>query len=285
MQPADRHCVWRSDFLAALRLLAQAAARQPYGVADPVLCGSAAVALYTGDLWPACGIEVRSTDPQALNTELMSLGCRFAERSSRLNYGLWHPDCRLAISVLEDRQGLPPADRLNVLTVTLDIAGGSHSAVTAPKLRVMGVEDLIAAQTISWLAHEPQCEDVAALIRALVTLGRLGVGGRFRAAYLQRRLACETLGAVVLDPACGTCDTREARATTLAAMQTVIEAWYAQSGLWFPRAGLFATNPSSGREEVMLDRNDRAGREGQGDPQSSNVVLFGPMPGSPSRPR
>ena len=46
----DRSC-WRTSFLGGLQLLAQAAARLPVGVQDPILGGSSAVELYTGGLW------------------------------------------------------------------------------------------------------------------------------------------------------------------------------------------------------------------------------------------
>jgi hypothetical protein len=98
---------------------------------------------------PACGIEVRATNRQTLNTELMTLGFRCAELPWYGGCGLWHPDCRLGVDVLEDCQELSPAERSNVLTVTLDIAGVDHSAAMAPKLRVVGIEDLITAQTVS----------------------------------------------------------------------------------------------------------------------------------------
>jgi hypothetical protein len=45
----DRFC-WRRNFIGGLQLLAQAAARLPVGVQDPVLSGGSAVELYTGGL-------------------------------------------------------------------------------------------------------------------------------------------------------------------------------------------------------------------------------------------
>ena len=53
---------WRQNFVAALQLLARAAMRQPLGPPDPVLCGDAAVRLYTGDLWCSGCIEVFAAD-------------------------------------------------------------------------------------------------------------------------------------------------------------------------------------------------------------------------------
>jgi len=283
MQPGD--CLWRPDFLAALRLLAQAAARQPYGVEDPVLSASTALALYTGDLWPAVSVEVRATDRRALIAELMGLGFRYAGRSSSDSGGLRHPACRFMINVLQTCQGLPPAERANVLTVTLDLAGDGNSAATAPQLRVLGIEDLIAVQTVSWLAHEPQCDDVTTLIRTLVALGERGVGGRFRPLYLQHRLAWTTGGAVVLDPVCGTGDTPGPRAMTLAAMQAAIEAWRIRSGLWFPTAGMRAPDASPAPSRVMLYRNDSSERGGQGARLPSNVVFLERAPDPPCCPR
>jgi len=167
----------------------------------------------------------------------------------------------------------------------LDQASDRYSAATAPKLRVIGVEDLIVAQTVSWLEHAPQCDDVMALLRTLVTLGRMGVCGRFRADYLRHRLACETGGEAVLDMARGAGDARDPRAMTLAAMRAVIEAWHTESGFGFARSGPLTPDAPSHSGSMILHRNDSAEREGQGALGSGNVVPFGSVSGSPSRPR
>ena len=49
---------WRNSVLHALQLLAQASARMRYGVPEPVLCGAAAVELYTGGLWAATEFDL-----------------------------------------------------------------------------------------------------------------------------------------------------------------------------------------------------------------------------------
>jgi hypothetical protein len=61
---------WQRNFVATLQLLARAATRQPLGPPDPVLCGAAAVRLYTGDLWSAGYIEVLAADARTLIIEL-----------------------------------------------------------------------------------------------------------------------------------------------------------------------------------------------------------------------
>jgi hypothetical protein len=62
MQQAADQTHWRTNFLSALALLAQAGARLPFGVPDPVLCSGSAVELYTGGLWSAADLEVVASD-------------------------------------------------------------------------------------------------------------------------------------------------------------------------------------------------------------------------------
>ena len=48
------------------------------------------------------------------------------------------------------------------------------------------------------MARKSPAEDISARIHALDALSRAGVGGRLRAGYLQRRVAWETRGEIVL---------------------------------------------------------------------------------------
>jgi hypothetical protein len=70
----DDHALWRDNFVGALQLLGLAAARLPFGVPDPILCGASAVALYTGDLWPVDELQVIAADARLLTVELFAVG-------------------------------------------------------------------------------------------------------------------------------------------------------------------------------------------------------------------
>ena len=90
---------WQRNFVATLQLLARAGTRQPYGHPDPVLCGAAAVRLYTGDLWYAGCIEVFTAAPRTLITELFAAGFRWTGRPKLADSGLWHPELQIGIDV------------------------------------------------------------------------------------------------------------------------------------------------------------------------------------------
>ena len=65
-------------------------------------------------------------------------------------------------------------------------------------LKVVGIEDLLAEQISSWMARRSPTGDISARIHALDALSRAGVGGRLRTGYLQRCMAWEIHGEVVL---------------------------------------------------------------------------------------
>jgi hypothetical protein len=119
---------WRRNFVATLQLLARAAVRQPLGSPDPVLCGAAAVRLYTGDLWSAGCIEVFAADARTLIIEL-----------------LWHPELQIAIDVI-DQVPCGLAQQSNTLTVALDLGVTAPADRDLVSLKVAGIEDLIVEE-------------------------------------------------------------------------------------------------------------------------------------------
>ena len=62
MQHVSTGTIWRVNFVNALRSLGMAVARLPFGVPDPVICGTTAVELYTGGLWSISNLEVLAAD-------------------------------------------------------------------------------------------------------------------------------------------------------------------------------------------------------------------------------
>jgi hypothetical protein len=121
MEMLDTRTHWPRDFLAALELAGLATARLPFGVPDPVMCGAAAVALYTGGLWPATTLEVTAVDQGKLVAELFALGFRWSRGSWSVD--LWHPDCEIGIDILPVVAPGTPAERRTRLRSLLTLNG------------------------------------------------------------------------------------------------------------------------------------------------------------------
>ena len=230
MQILDTRTHWSRHFIAAMELVGQASARLPFGVPDPVMGGAAAVALYTGGLWPVTALEMATVDERKLIAELFAVGFRWSRGTQTVD--LWHPDCEIGIDVVPTTAPGTPTEPAFQLTVTLDMERREPS--TATTLQVVGIEDLIIDQARHWLLDGAPRGEPAARLQALVALARTGVGGPLRTGYLQRRLARETHGEVSIDdlwfgsegPWAGS-----PRCLGLTDMRTRIQAWRAREGL------------------------------------------------------
>jgi len=274
----DDHAVWRDDFVGALQLLGQAAARLPFGVPDPILCGASAVALYTGDLWPVGELQLIAADTRPLTAELFAAGFRWAQRPSNLGRGLWHPQLQIGADVIEDHAVSASAKFLNVLSVTVDWPLAARVGGELASIKVIGIEDLIVEQAADWLARRLPTGEVATKSGALVTLAQSGVGGRFRGEYLQRRLGWDTNGEVAFDASPSRDDLADdtaPRLTTLTRMQTLINAWHFRHGFAFRASNSSMARGSRG-DRTLENRyqNDEAGRAGTSSLVSANVVPF-----------
>jgi hypothetical protein len=266
---------WRRNFVAALQLLARAALRQPFGPPDPVLCGAAAVRLYTGDLWSAGRPEVFTAAPGTLITELLASGFRWTGRPNRADRGLWHPELQIGIEVIDHKQrGL--AQESNTLTVALDLGVTGPADRELVSLKVVGIEDLIVEETVSMWRQRASSEEAMARAYVLAGLGRAGVGGRLRAGYLHRRLAWETRGEVVLEdlwPDRAGEDDAASRLISLTRMQALINAWRASRGFSFDRPRLqFSRERREQGARQMPSDNDEWGRAGGPRAAAANVI-------------
>jgi hypothetical protein len=274
----DDHALWRDNFVGALQLLALAAARLPFGIPDPILCGASAVTLYTGDLWPVDELRVIAADTRPLTAELFAVGFRWTQRPLYLGEGLWHHQLQIGADVIEDHVSLASAEFLNVLSVTGDWPLAARLGGELASIKVIGIEDLIVEQATEWLACRMPTSEVATKSGVLVTLAQSGVGGRFRGAYLQRRLAWETNGEVAFDASPFRDDLAEGsapRMTTLTRMQTLISAWHLRQGFAFDAASS-RTARGSRRNRTLENRYqyDEARRAGTSSFESANVVPF-----------
>lgn len=196
----------------------------------------------------------------------MALGCQWSERPPHAVRGYWHPELDVAITITDDLQAVTPGERANILTVTLGAEGAAGLA--EPGLQVIGIEDLIVEHIPCWLGQGAPAGDALMMIQILVGLGEAGACGRFRAAYLHRRLAWQTNGEVVLEPSPDyRLETRARRAISLAEMQAVIATWRACYGLSFGAA-----------DRQVHNRNGSPERGGRGPVTAANIIPFATAP-------
>lgn len=254
MQDPIDSAPWQRNFVAALQLLARATVRQPFGPPDPVLCGAAAVRLYTGDLWPVGCLEVFTAAPQPLITELFAAGFRWTGRPKLADRGLWHPELQIGIDVIDHVQrGL--VQPTNTLSVAIDLGATGPADRELVSLKVVGIEDMIVAE-VAGMQRQGPSEEAAAKARVLVELGRNGVGGRLRSGYLHRRLAWETRGEIVFEdqwPDGAGEDDAACRTTSLSRMRKPIHAWRVRHGFSFDRPRL----------QFPRERHEKGAREMQ----------------------
>jgi hypothetical protein len=269
---------WRANFVDTLHLLGQAVTRLPFGVPDPVLRGAAAVELYTGSLWPAAAPELLTVAARPLIAELFAVGFRWG-RPGHPDGGVWHPELQIGVDIIERRAAMEPSEVSNLLAVTIDRRFEEQAEREPVSVKVIGIEDLITEQVTFSLTEGAPSRETATRVRVLTALGRAGVGGRFQVGYLQRRLAWETSGEVVLDAQPGEEegeDVGAARTITLSQMRTLIGAWLAKNGFSFVRS---ASQTARGRDTIRIRQvrccNDEPGREGGPSAVPTNVVPFG----------
>ena len=267
--------LWRENFIDALRLVGQASARLPFGVPDPVLHGSSAIELYTGELWSAADLDLYTLEPRPLIAELFGMGFRWAERPRSGGRGLWHPELHIGINIGSGGTLSDVAELSNVLTVINDLDLEQYAQAS---LKFIGIEDLIAAQVAGCSMLRIPFSEAASLTRVLVALAREGVGGRFRAGYLQRRLTWDTDGAVVLEGELRgqavECDPVP-RFTGLTRMQALIDTWHVRCGFSFDRPRL-AAECLRHEKATQTDRHRNGEREGQGGTSAlmQNIIPF-----------
>ena len=163
---------------------------------------------------------------------------------------LWHATIERGVSITVR----PPVDA-NVVAVEIGSCG-RHDATT---IRVVGIEDLIADQISGWLRQVGGKREITTLVQVLVELGRAGVAGPFRPAYLQRRLTQQTGGEVVLELSLAphNLDDPAPRMTSLNSIGCLVRSWRAKRNLQVEAADLF---PGEGRTDRgspdILNRNE-----------------------------
>jgi hypothetical protein len=278
MQHSHERPLWRESFIDALRLVGEAAARLPIGVADPVLCGEAAIELYTGGLWVTDDIELSVAQPRLLTAELFAVGFRWTRSRQVAGRSLWHPELQMEMKVTGDRDPLGGAELANLLILSID---GERADRNPAALKVIGIEDVIAEQVAFWRTHRVPSAQAATRIQVLVALARRGIGGPFRGGYLQRRLAHDTGGEVALEttwPWEGTAHDTAPRAMALSNMEAVAKTWCVASGFTFEQAPPHASrrpHERSGRRNRY--GNDEARREGGSGIVPTRIIPFDGM--------
>jgi hypothetical protein len=256
MDHIDALDLWCKDFVAALRTIGAAAARLPYGVPEPVLGGLAAIELYSGGLWPTRLVELLTADAPRLQAELTDTGFRADECSPSDMRNLRHPTFDLGVSIAVR----PPVDA-NVVAVEIE-SSARHDATT---IRVLGIEDLIADQITGLLRQGGRRSEITMLVQVLVELGRAGVAGQFRSAYLQRLLSRQTGGEVVLELSLAphALDDPAPRITSLRSIACLVRSWRASRNLPLDATDIFAsahrTSEGSSGTWERIEKTERAG--------------------------
>jgi hypothetical protein len=228
---------------------------------------------------------VGGSDARLLTSELFTVGFRWSDRPRRAERGLWHPGLDIGIDIIEARAAQSVAEQSNALVVVLDLdpSGPTDEA----SLKVIGIEDLIAQQVGCWLRDGAPSGVLAAQVQALVGLGQDGVGGPFGASYLQRRLARETNGEVVVDMPWS----EEGRGRMRARRTTGLRQMQARIGLWRDRCGLSSepvyspdlTMQRDGLVPPVWGQNGLTGRGGRFDVPSAVIIPFDTGLSLPSR--
>jgi hypothetical protein len=269
MDRPDTLDIWRKDFVAMLRMIGAAAARLRYGVPEPALGGQAAIELYSGGLWPTRQVELLTTDPHQLEAELLGTGFRRDECSPSDAYNLWHPTLDGVVSIVV---GPPVHD--NVVAAEIG-ATGRNDATT---IRVVGIEDLIVHQISGWLRQGGRRSEIMTLVQVLVELGRVGVGGPFRSAYLQRRLARETAGEVVLESSLApdSLDDPAPRTTSLTSIASLVRSWRARRNLSLDAADLFGSAHRTNPGPSAVRKSNKMRKNGGVPISTAQIIQFRP---------
>ena len=236
MRDAVKPNVWRRNFIGALRVLGEAAARLPLGVPDPVLCGAAAVELYTGGLWSTPRLIARTLAVRALTVELFAAGFELRHCQDGPGTCLWHRHFEIGMDLLEHQTGTGSVGATNALRVAIDEPAGTPGPVS---VKVICVEDLIVDEAVGWLAGRRPSNEALLRGHVLVELGCEGICGGFHIGYLERRLGWETAGEIVLDSQLTSASDEyaaAARTITLGEMRDVISTWRTRRGFSFDEA-------------------------------------------------
>jgi hypothetical protein len=228
--PRDRHFA----LLAALQIVGDVSGRLPYGISEPLLCGAAAISLYTGGLWRSAEVELWTTEPLALIVALIAEGFLPEDSSAPGGGRLRRADLEYTLSIAATGRSLGSAIATNTVRVVLDLDTAALLGSAASSLRVVGIEDLIADQVVEWIGQRGGQGEAAIQSQVLIELGRMGVGGPFRPAYVQRRLDRETNGeaAFELPRTASPLDDLSPRHTSLAVIASVVRGWRSRRGLF-----------------------------------------------------
>ena len=277
MQIQNNRSSWRGNFIGGLQLLAQAAAHLPLGVQDPMLGGSSAVELYTGGLWSSSNLEVLTPHPQALTAELFAVGFRWCERPRQRSAGLWHPGLEIGLEIIDHCSVLEAAGQANRLAISIDLRPLRSADTEATSLTVIGIEDLIAQQVGHWLVDGARPGECAVRLQTLVGLGREGVGGPLREGYLERRVAWQSGGQVVLELSSsddGMAPAHTARAMNLTRMRVLVSTWCSRNGLISADVRPSRRQDDNGAQPDQFNRpRNRVPRRGGGSNKASARIV------------
>lgn len=257
--------IWAPRFRTAISLLGQASADLPIGSSEPILVGAAAMALYSGGLWRSNDIELIMDTPRPLHETLFAKGFRWVERPRHVARGLWHPTLDVAVEILPSTDVDYREMLVAELAVPSEPDAGCESTTT--RLRIVGIEDLIAGCAADWNRRASR-GPLASQLQTLIELAHAGIGGGLQIAYLKRRLAEVSAGEIDLNLPDGQLTDRPVirRMLTEASLEERFQRWSARqgSGRLVPRQRGQRVPIVSGRGDDAGMANRRLGKRGSG---------------------
>ena len=259
----------------ALTLVARAVSRLPYGETDPVLAGGGAGILYTGGSEQSVELDLLVQHPGSLTEELGHLGFDRWAKAAPGETRLRHRQCQHRVRLIDGGRPLDPAVAANLVSLELWPEHANCGELPPLLLSVLGIEDVIADETKRWCEEGGRPGAASCRIQALVELGRAGVCGGFRPAYLHRRLTAETLGAAALEPppAAAALDGCGPRRVGLRELLRAVTLWKVRRGL-VSDFGVVG-RCKSGAETLGPALADRLGGDGEGEHKpSARIISF-----------
>lgn len=176
---------YRSEFVAALELLAQACGlMRAAGAPLPILVGGAVVEFDTGGAIVSGDFDFAGGDDAGFRAAMLAVGFVQEDRRGRLLRGYYHPDLLIGVELVSGDYFDGRADRQRVRII--ELASGEVLAAAT--------EDLIADRLGQWIASRRRDEE---LLHQALAMARMSED--LDMDYLITRVMQETAGELTPD--------------------------------------------------------------------------------------
>jgi hypothetical protein len=154
-------CMYREEYLSALRLLSQAFdIAEARGAPRPVIVGGGAVEYYTGGEIMSGDFDLVETHDTIVGEALVEVGFRREDRPGFLHRGFYHPELLVGVEFVSGALFGGRTDRRRLQVALVDEQQGAR--VTFPPLEDM-IADRLAQYASAPKAHQDMLEQAALL--------------------------------------------------------------------------------------------------------------------------